>query len=154
MSTRPPISERQARFQQVLADIKRSGVYHLPPGAAADILAAALALDYAVFQIDLSAVTNKNLLLAGIAEAMDFPDWFGQNWDALADALGDLEWQAGAGWLVVLQHADQINSQAHEDFVTALSVLAAAADEWRSRHQAFWCLVDMHADGIAWLPAI
>jgi hypothetical protein len=28
------------------------------------------------------------------------------------------------------------------------------ADEWREDGKPFWCLVDMLADGIAWLPAI
>lgn len=33
---------------------------------------------------------TKASLLDGLADALDLPEWFGRNWDALADSLCDL----------------------------------------------------------------
>ena len=147
-------TERQQHFQQVFADITRSGVYHLPPGELDELIAAAEANAHVVFRVDLASARNKDSLLKAIGEGMAFPEWFGYNWDALADSLGDLGWRPAEGWLVILENADRINSRAHEDFVSALQIFSAAAEEWRERGSALWCLVDMHADGIAWLPTL
>ena len=43
-------------------------------------------------RIDLAGCTDKAELLARIARTLRFPDWFGHNWDALADCLCDLSW--------------------------------------------------------------
>jgi hypothetical protein len=37
-------------------------------------------------------VCDKGTLLAQLAEAGRFPDYFGHNWDALAECLCDLSW--------------------------------------------------------------
>ena len=36
--------------------------------------------------------TSKAALLSDFARALEFPDWSGHNWDALADSLRDLSW--------------------------------------------------------------
>ena len=35
-----------------------------------------------------------------------------------------------------------------------LQILAAAAEAWRGERVPFWVLVDMHANGIAYLPGL
>jgi RNAse (barnase) inhibitor barstar len=47
--------------------------------------------DKADVTIDRSA-QGKQDLLAGIAQGLSFPDYFGENWDALIDCLSDLSW--------------------------------------------------------------
>lgn len=42
------------------------------------------------YDMDLCGVTSKSELLTAIAEAMDFPDYFGMNWDALDECLAEL----------------------------------------------------------------
>ena len=152
MTKQPVATARQQHFQQVFADITRSGVYHLPATKASKAHVAAKALNYAVFQVDLAAVRSKKALLVKLAHSMNFPDEFGHNWDALADVLGDPEWQSAAGWLVMLQHAERIQQNSPEDFLVALDIFAAAADEWRNRGKACWCLIDVSAEGITELP--
>lgn len=41
--------------------------------------------------IDLGAVVDKAGLMAALADDLEFPDWFGRNWDAVADLLTDAE---------------------------------------------------------------
>jgi hypothetical protein len=35
-----------------------------------------------------------------IAEALDFPDWYGGTWDALLDCLTDLSWRPAPGYVI------------------------------------------------------
>ncbi len=144
-------------FVALLREVGRAGVYHLPllgPGGREGIIAAAETCGYAVFRIDLSGVKDKAGLLATLSSGMAFPEWFGTNWDALADCLADLSWRPAEGYLVILEHCDLLHSHAADDFVTALQLFQAASDEWREQDVALWCLVDMQADGINWLPGL
>lgn len=49
-----------------------------------------------LWRIELDGTTDKTELFTRIASALIFPDWFGHNWDALADCLGDLSWLPAA----------------------------------------------------------
>jgi RNAse (barnase) inhibitor barstar len=139
-------------MQHVLADVQKSGVYHLPQMDKKAVIAAARANGYATFRADLAKADNKEQMLDGIARALKFPDWFGHNFDALADCLADMGWKPADGYVVLLEHCDGIHGKAEADFVTTLQTFEQAANEWRESGVAFWCLVEMQADGIAWLP--
>ncbi|MBI2683795.1 MAG: barstar family protein [Actinobacteria bacterium] len=88
----------------------------------------------------LTAVTGSGILdrsgfLACLAVELSFPSWFGMNWDALADALGD-RWDA-TGEVLVLRSFSGFQRAAPRDWASACGVLAAAAAESRSS----WVLV-------------
>jgi len=70
--------------------------------ALTDLEHAALQAGHAIVRLDLEDCRDKAGLLACAAEAFRFPDWFGYNWDALADALADLSWLPAPGYLVEL----------------------------------------------------
>lgn len=72
---------------------------------------------------------TKAEFLAAVGEALGFPDWYGQNFDAMADCLHDI----GAGTEGVVLLWDGWSTLAREDekaFNVALSVLGSrvAAD--------------------------
>jgi RNAse (barnase) inhibitor barstar len=136
-----------------LADITRAGVYSLATTPLDELIRAAEACAYVVFRVDLTRARDKDSLLKAIGHDMAFPEWFGYNWDALADNLGDLGWRPAAGYLVILEHSERACSRAHDDFITTLQIFSAATDEWRERGIALWCLTDAQADDIAQLPA-
>jgi RNAse (barnase) inhibitor barstar len=142
-----------SHYEARLRDVGRAGVYHQPHGGETDILRAAESDEYAAFHVDLKGVEDKDALLGTIAKALDFPDWFGHNWDALADCLADFNWRPAEGYVVLLENCDGIHGRAESDFVTLMQVFSRAADEWREQGIPFWCFVDMQADGIAWLPS-
>jgi RNAse (barnase) inhibitor barstar len=56
-----------------------------------------------VVAIDAGDISNEESLFATIAAAMNFPVYFGMNWDALSDLLRDLSWLSPKGVLVVLE---------------------------------------------------
>lgn len=141
-------------YETLLHNLARCGVYHAPRQGLAELLAAAGALGFATVRIDLSKVRDRDGLFERLASALAFPDWFGRNWDALADCLGDLSWLPAEGYLILLENCDDFRARQVGDFATALQIFAAAADAWRAQRVPFWALADMHADGIAYLPEL
>ncbi len=152
-------AQQQHQFEKLLSDVSRAGVFHLPHWSSsstqhATAVAAAEACGYKVFRIDLRHANTLDKLLGAIGSAMGFPEWFGYNLDALADCLGDMGWCPAEGYLVILEHCDMLQAHTAEELATALQVFENAAVEWRERGIAFWCFVEMQADGIAWLPGL
>lgn len=141
-------------YEDILHDTASAGVYHTPQQGMGDLIAAAEASGFSICRIDLASVRDKAAFFERLATALEFPDWFGHNWDALADCLGDLSWLPADGYLILLENCDGLRTRHGEDFVTALQVFAAAAEAWRDQRVPFWVLADMHADGIAYLPGV
>jgi RNAse (barnase) inhibitor barstar len=140
------------QLQSILADAGKAGVYHLPQTDKKQLMAAAKAGELAAFRVNLAKAGDKEQMLAAIARTLKFPDWFGHNFDALADCLADMSWKPAEGYLVLLEHCDGIHGKAEEDFVSTLQIFEQAANDWREEGKPFWCLVEMQADGMAWLP--
>jgi hypothetical protein len=85
-----------------------------------------------VVTLDLDGVTDKAGLMDRCARALRLPDWFGRNWDALADSLGDRTvWPEGAaerGLLLVVQGWKPYAKARPDEWETAQEVFAEAAD--------------------------
>jgi RNAse (barnase) inhibitor barstar len=140
-------------LQAILSSTDKAGVYHLPHTDKKQIVAAAKAAGLSAFRVDLAKVGTREQLLAAIADALKFPAWYGHNLDALADCLGDMSWQPAEGYLVLLEHCDSIHRAAEADFLSTIEVFTQTAADWQDQGVAFWCLIEMQADGIAWLPS-
>ena len=92
--------------------------------------------------LELTAVADKAGLLAAFADAGQFPEYTGRNWDALQDNLGDLSWLGPTdGYLVVLAGWDTFLDAAPADAAVAESILAVATGEWSERGTPFVTLV-------------
>src|SRR3546814_314131 len=93
---RPPL--RAAGFggcgafelRALLADASQNGSYFIDVRDREGLDEVARELGHAVAAIDLAGCRDKDDVLDRFAAALHFPDWFGRNWDALADCLGDL----------------------------------------------------------------
>jgi RNAse (barnase) inhibitor barstar len=141
-------------YQAILSDTAKAGVYHMPQVDPEPLIDAAEGIGFAVFRVDLAHAKDKPEMLDAIAAAMRFPDWFGHNFDALADCLADMAWRPAEGYLIFLEHCDGIHGLAESDFVATLQTFEEAAGEWREQGIPLWCFVEMQADGINWLPDI
>ncbi|AYL34995.1 barstar family protein [Streptomyces fungicidicus] len=87
--------------------------------------------DRLVVAVDLDGVADKAGLMDRCARALALPDWFGRNWDALADSLSDRTvWPEGAverGLLIVVD-GWRAYARAHPaEWATAQEVFAEAA---------------------------
>jgi RNAse (barnase) inhibitor barstar len=100
-----------------------------------------MALDFAAVSIDLGGCTDKQEALERFQVALKFPDWFGGNWDALADCLADMSWWPAAGYLLLLEHAEGWREADPEEFDTALAIIDEAAQSWAAQHKPFWALL-------------
>lgn len=90
-----------------------------------------------VIRIDLGGCDDKAGLLARIADALRFPDWFGHNWDALADCLGDLSWLPAPGWRVEFAAAGTLRRAAPETYATLVAILDEARGGWAAAGRRF-----------------
>jgi hypothetical protein len=117
-----------------MEDAKRSGVYRV--SRAEEALLAANDLN--VVRIGLSGVRDKAALLGAVARALDFPDWFGGNWDALEDCLTDLSWSRARDHVLLVEGADAL---AADDLGVFLDVLRSSAEYWAERGRPFFALV-------------
>jgi len=125
---------------QQLADAAACGVFHLSREPY-EIERAAREAGLACHRIDIHHVHGKSDFLALIAKALAFPDWFGGNWDALADCLTDLSWEAAPGHVIVLEKSKHFGGGHVEEFTAAMEVLQHAAAFWRVEGRPFWVFV-------------
>lgn len=81
----------------------------------------------AVLTLDLAGVTDKAGLMERCARDLRLPDYFGRNWDALADVLGDPGvWPAGDGPLVVVRNWRPYAAARPDEWETAQEVFSQA----------------------------
>lgn len=128
-----------------------AGLYRLQEGAHATLQTASETLGFSFSRVDLDACTDKGALLQRIAASLAFPDWFGRNWDALADCLADLSWLQGRGHVILLENVQDAHRVAQDQLETALLIFDEAAQRQRESGTALWVFVDMRPPGLPWL---
>ena len=100
-----------------LTNAEQSDVCQLT-GDPDEIEQAAAAAGLTVIRIDLKRLASKAGFLGRAARALNFPDWFGKNWDALNDCLTDLSWLDGRG-LVIIFETRKIRQDVNLKYFTA-----------------------------------
>ncbi len=116
-----------------LQEVGETGVYRLNCPLE-DLRTSASEGGFVVFEADIESSSGKGEVLAELARAIAAPDWFGHNWDALADALGDLSWHQASGYVLLL-HGEPASDPVLED------ILDATIAFWRSQGKAFWVFI-------------
>lgn len=135
-----------SKLLQRLSDASKSGVYRAPHTQA--ILDATQDSVLQVSRIGLAGAADKAALLERIAGALQFPRWFGGNWDALEDCLMDLSWSKAAGHVLLIEGAAGL--PADERGILA-DILASAAAAWAERKRPFFAVF---VDGPPNLPEL
>ena len=129
-----------------LRDPRQAGVYRVMRADLVPLLALAQDEFVTVHDIDLHGIDDKPALLARIAEALAFPTDWGRNWDALADQLRDLGWlPESRGYILLFTHAASLHANDPASFSTLLSLLADAADHWRTSGVPFQAVFTLPA---------
>jgi hypothetical protein len=124
-----------SKLLQRLSDAAKSGVYK--SSRSDEILAAARGSALRVTRIDLAGAQDKDAILMRFAKALAFPEWFGGNWDALEDSLGDLSWIPASGHVVLIDGAEDAMAPDREPL---LAVLASTAAFWAGRKRPFFAV--------------
>ena len=124
-----------------LKEVNQAGIYRLNCSVAELRTAVALA-DYILFEADLSQVQGKGEFLAILARVLSAPDWFGHNFDALADALGDLTWQTAPGYVLLLRNGGNTLGMTTAEHTTVMEIFANTTAFWKSQGKSFWVFFD------------
>ena len=122
-----------SKLLQRLKDAGRSGVYRTSDYGPLLEVARQNGLPYA--RISLHGSTDKQAILKSISEALAFPEWFGRNWDALEDCLGDLSWRPQGGHVLLF---DDI--ALGDELGILIDVLGSVAEQWAARGIPFFAV--------------
>lgn len=122
-----------------LQDVTEAGIYRLNCPLD-ELRAAAKQAGFALFETDMVGVQGKGEFLAAVASAIAAPKWFGHNYDALADALGDLSWRPAPGYVLLLRDSGETFGLSAADHAVVTEIFAGAAGFWKSQGRPFWVL--------------
>jgi Barstar (barnase inhibitor) len=101
-------------------------------------------------RLRLTGVTDKAGFLDRCARDLRLPDWFGRNWDALADCLIDLSWWGRpSGYVLRIEGWEAFRTAAPEAAATAADILAEARQYWASRGTSLTVRYDPDDPGAA-----
>lgn len=73
---------------------------------------------------------TKAGLLGEFARGLDFPSYFGKNWDAFEDCLTDLHWLPAPGYLFIMTEAEQVLPDHDEEYGTFIKILEESGKMW------------------------
>jgi len=73
-------------------------------------------------------ISNRDILFQRLAEDLEFPDYFGKNWDALSDCLRDFHWHNEHRIVIAHSGLPQLGLG---DVKTYLEILSDAVEDWR-----------------------
>ncbi|HEY0153948.1 MAG TPA: barstar family protein [Longimicrobium sp.] len=82
-------------------------------------------------------VTNGDSLVRLLANAFDFPDYFGCNLDAAEDCLRDLEWIGATGYVLVVTESARLWQNSPSAAGSLVSLWLSAAEEWSKSSTPF-----------------
>jgi hypothetical protein len=118
------------------------GLYFLESDAPVDVLVRlAEGRGFTVFRLDGHDISDKATFLREAAVSMNFPEYFGDNWDSFEECIRDLEWEPANGYVLVY---DRVRSFAEDDplqWETATDMLRAAVDYWSRDRIPFYVLL-------------
>ena len=120
-----------------LQDVNAAGAYRLncPPD---ELRTATAHAGFALFEVDMAAVQGKDEFIAAVAQAIHAPEWFGHNWDALADALADLSWHPAPGYVLLLHSGGETLGLSTGEHATAAEIFVCTTSFWKLQGKPFW----------------
>lgn len=95
--------------------------------------------------VDAERMRSTRALFREFAAGLQFPDYFGRNWDALEECLVDLSWLPPGPYAIVIVQATELLTDAQpEEFTVFLRLIENVAAEWATpvRRAESW---DRHA---------
>jgi len=125
-----------SKLLQRLSDASKSGVYRA--SRTDEILDAAQGSTLRVVRIGLAGAAGKEALMERIASALEFPQWFGGNWDALEDCLADLSWSKARGHVLLIEDAEELPA---DERGILTDILASAAASWAQAKRPFFAVL-------------
>ena len=73
---------------------------------------------------------NELRVFQEFAAALQFPSYFGENWDALEESLLDLDWLQAPAYVLFLTSVDAVFRDHDRGFRTLVSILSRVSRDW------------------------
>jgi RNAse (barnase) inhibitor barstar len=74
---------------------------------------------------------SRELLLDEFAAALQFPLYFGRNWDAFEECMSDLQWLPANEYVLVIANAGSLlKMEPTNGFVVLFGILERVSEEW------------------------
>jgi hypothetical protein len=137
-----------------LARAGAAGVYRVSIAALPEIAVAAAQLGFVDGEVELAGCRNAASALAAVGRALAFPDWYGGNFDALNDCLGDFA--DSNGGIVLLRGYAALLAADPAAAEMLLAVADAVSEARRESAAPLWVLVlvaDEDSSATSALPA-
>lgn len=83
-----------------------------------------------VAEIDATAIETKQDLMAALSDALELPDYFGGNWDALDEVLRDLGWLEADGHVLVVSGSQALLDNSPELVDGLVASWTTGAERW------------------------
>lgn len=90
-----------------------------------------------LFNFDAANKLSEQTFLSQIAVAMQFPEYFGNNWDALDECLRDLSWVPASGYVLVVHNARHLWKHSPEIAGKFVESWLFAAEQWATERIPF-----------------
>lgn len=138
-----------ATLSDITASARPPGIYTLRARArAATVVHTLERQGRRCFYLDGRAIGDKAAFLAAAAEAMQFPAYFGHNWDAFEECVNDLSWVPARGYALLYDHTARFARAQPSEWATARSILAEAVERWRATPSPLYVLLRGVAPGL------
>lgn len=82
-------------------------------------------------------------LISAVSQAMEFPSYFGNSWDALEKCLRDMAWLPAEGYVLLLHGAGKFWATATKVAGALVESWLPCAEEWATIGVAFHLVFDM-----------
>lgn len=138
----------------LLKNADASGVYFLPAPRRPAIESVCSRLHFKTLTADIAEFSSAEKVLYQLGSALNFPIWYGANFDALFDCLTDPDWEPAKGHVLLISGISRLRTADPDDFATLIDVFHAAAEARREMQSPFWILIDAPARGVSILPEV
>lgn len=141
-------------LRTLLADCRCAGHCHLPHDQRAAVEAAARELGFMRLEADLGRLRKASSVLVRLGHDLNLPEWYGANFDALADCLTDFDGNEAPGYVLLLSGGDLLRADDVAAGRTLDEVLAFAIGHWREAGIPFWVFDATRADTLPAFPPL
>ncbi len=86
--------------------------------------------DMQLIWLDGEKITSKAEFLQAAAQALQFPAYFGYNWDAFEDCLTDLDRLTGKGHVLLYSQPESFAKANPKDWQTLMAIFRSATKDW------------------------
>jgi len=142
-------------MEKIFSGEVKAGVYKLSSDVDANtLLTEVRARGWIPFYFDGQAITDKESFLRMAAAVLEFPSYFGKNWDAFEECVTDLEWVEAQPCILIYDHVSTFSDQNSKAWGIASGILTDAAEQSKESKKPLYILLRHTADDGKNLPTI